>query len=214
MARICARAGLQRLTKLEAPPPVRRYERAQPGEILHLDIKKLGRITGIGQRITGDRSGSYGQAGWEFVHVAIDDTSRVAYVQILADEQGKSVATFLQAAVAYYAALGLRIRELLAGNGGDYRSHVFAQACRDLGLRHHFTRPYTPKTNGKAERIIQTALREWAYAHACTRSAQRTADLSRWLHGYNWHRPHASLAAQPPMSRLGLKRNNLLRLHN
>ena len=214
VARICARAGLERLSKLEAPPPVQRYERAQPGELLHLDIKKLGRITRIGHRITGDRSGPFGDAGWEFVHVAIDDTSRVAYAQILPDEQGESVAMFLRAAVAYYAGLGMRIRELLTDNGGGYRSRAFAQACRDLGLRHRFTRPYTPKTNGKAERFIQTALREWAYARAYTRSDQRTAALPRWLHGYNWHRPHASLAAQPPISRLGLKRNNLLRLHS
>ena len=214
VARICARAGLERLSKLEAPPPVQRYERAQPGELLHLDIKKLGRITRIGHRITGDRNVKYGHAGWEFVHVAIDDTSRVAYAQVLPDEQGESVATFLRAAVAYYAGLGMRIRELLTDNGGGYRSHAFAQACRDLGLRHHFTRPYTPRTNGKAERFIQTALREWAYARAYSRSEHRIADLPRWLHGYNWHRPHASLAAQPPVTRLGLKRNNLLRLHS
>jgi transposase InsO family protein len=214
VARICARAGLQRLSRLEAPPPVQRYERAQPGELLHLDIKKLGRITRIGHRITRDRHGPYGNAGWEYVHVAIDDTSRVAYAQILGDEQGDSVATFLRAAVAYYAGLGMRIREVLTDNGGGYRSFAFRKACRDLGLRHRFTRPYTPKTNGKAERFIQTALREWAYARAYSRSEQRTADLPRWLHGYNWHRPHASLAAQPPISRLGLERNNLLRLHS
>ena len=214
VARICAKAGLQRLSRLEAPPPVQRYERAQPGELLHLDVKKLGRITRIGHRMTGDHSGRHSHAGWEFVHVAIDDTSRVAYAQVLGDEQGESVTAFLRAAVAYYAGLGLRIREVLTDNGAGYRSDAFRSACRDLGLRHRFTRPYRPQTNGKAERFIQTALREWAYARAYTRSTQRITDLPRWLHGYNWHRPHASLAARPPVSRLGLKRNNLLRLHS
>ena len=213
VARICASAGLQRLWRLEPPMAIQRYERAQPGELLHLDVKKLGRITRIGHRFTGERSYPYGRAGWEFVHVAIGDTSRVAYAQPLPDEQGESVTAFLRAAVAYYAALGIRIREVLTDNGGGYRSQLFAQACRDLAVRHRFTRAYTPRTNGKAERFIQTALREWAYARAYTRSAHRFADLPRWLHGYNWHRPHASLAGQPPMSRIGLSRNNLLRLH-
>lgn len=214
VARICASAGLQRLSRLEPPAAVQRYERAQPGELLHLDVKKLGRITHIGHRITGERSYPYGKAGWEYVHVAIDDTSRVAYAQALPDEQGDSVAAFLRAAVAYYAALGIRIREVLTDNGGGYRSQLFAQACRDLTIRHRFTRAYTPRTNGKAERFIQTALREWAYARAYARSVHRLADLPRWLHGYNWHRPHAALAGQPPMSRIGLSRNNLLRLHS
>ena len=214
VARICASAGLQRLASLEPPAVVQRYERAEPGELLHLDVKKLGRITRIGHRITGNRSCRYGKAGWEFVHVAIDDTSRVAYAQPLPDEQGDSVSMFLRAAVAYYAGLGIRIREVLTDNGGGYRSQLFAQACRDLAVRHRFTRAYTPRTNGKAERFIQTALREWAYARAYTRSVQRLADLPRWLHGYNWHRPHASLAGLPPMSRIGLSRNNLLRLHS
>jgi transposase InsO family protein len=213
VARICARAGLRRLSRLEPPVAIQRYERAQPGELLHLDVKKLGRITRIGHRFTGERSYPYGKAGWEYVHVAIDDTSRVAYAQPLPDEQGESVAAFLRAAVAYYAGLGIQIREVLTDNGGGYRSQLFAQACRDLAIRHRFTRAYTPRTNGKAERFIQSALREWAYARAYARSEHRFADLPRWLHGYNWHRPHASLAGQPPMSRIGLSRNNLLRLH-
>jgi transposase InsO family protein len=214
VARILARAGLNRLSKLEPAAVIRRYERARPGELLHLDVKKLGRITRIGHRITGDRRGPYGQAGWEFVHVAIDDTSRVAYAQLLADEEGDSTGAFLRAAVAYYAGLGLTIREVLTDNGGGYRSREFARACQDLGLKHRYTRPYTPRTNGKAERFIQTALREWAYARAYSHSRQRIDELSRFLHGYNWHRPHASLAAQPPISRLGLTRNNLMRLHS
>lgn len=214
VARICARAGLNRLTRLELPPPVRRYERAEAGELLHLDIKKLGRITRIGHRITGDRRDTVDGAGWEYVHVAIDDASRVGYAQVLPDEQGDSAVAFLRAAVAYYAALGVILREVLTDNGSCYRSREFARACRDLGLKHRFTRPYTPRTNGKAERFIQTALREWAYARAYHHSSQRIAELPRWLHSYNWHRSHASLAGQPPMFKLGLTRNNLVRLHS
>jgi transposase InsO family protein len=214
VARICARAGLNRLAKLEPAPPVRRYERAEPGELLHLDTKKLGRIVRPGHRVTGDRRDSVKRAGWDYVHVAIDDHSRISYVQIFPDEQGSSAAAFLRLAVAYYAALGVVIREVLTDNGGCYISRPFAEACRDLGIVHRFTRPYTPRTNGKAERFIQTALREWAYARSYRDSVQRSQELPRWLHAYNWHRPHMSLAGQPPMLRLGLNRNNLLRLHN
>jgi transposase InsO family protein len=213
VARICARAGLNRLSALQPPPAVVRYERARPGELLHLDVKKLGRIMQIGHRIHGDYQKKSRGVGWEFVHVAIDDSSRVAYSQVLPDEEGLSASAFLRAAVAYYAGLGVQVKELLTDNGGCYKSRCFAQTCRELGLRHHFTRPYTPRTNGKAERFIQSALREWAYARAYTRSHLRIAALPTWLHAYNWHRPHASLAGQPPISRLGLDRNNLLRLH-
>jgi transposase InsO family protein len=213
VARICGRAGLQRLSRLEPAAPVVRYERASAGELLHLDVKKLGRITQIGHRITGDRRDKVNGAGWDYVHVAIDDASRVAYSQVLPDEEAQSASAFLRAAVAYYAGLGVCVKEIMTDNGSCYRSRLFAQTCRDLGLRHLFTRPYTPKTNGKAERFIQSALREWAYARAYRRSHQRILALTRWLHGYNWHRPHASLAGQPPASRLGLSRNNLLRLH-
>jgi transposase InsO family protein len=164
--------------------------------------------------MTGDPRDRTDGAGWEYVHVAIDDASRVAYSQVLPDEEGDSAAAFLRAAVAYYAGLGVRVREVLTDNGTCYRSKLFAQACADLGLKHRRTRPYTPRTNGKAERFIQSALREWAYARAYRRSMHRSLELARWLHGYNWHRPHASLAAQPPISRIGLNRNNLLRLHN
>jgi transposase InsO family protein len=214
VARVCARAGLNRLSKLEPAPVVRRYERARPGELLHLDVKKLGRITQVGHRIHGDRSQEVRGVSWEFVHVAIDDTSRVAYSQVLPDEEAVSASAFLRAAVAYYAALGVQVKEILTDNGSCYRSRCFAQTCRELGLRHHFTRPYTPRTNGKAERFIQSALREWAYARAYTKSHQRIAALPGWLHSYNWHRPHASLAGQPPITRLDLSRNNLLRLHS
>jgi len=214
VARICRRAGLNRLSRLEPVLPVVRYERARPGELLHLDVKKLGRIVRIGHRITGHRRDTVAGAGWEYVHVAIDDTSRVAYAQVLPDEAGASAVAFLRAAVAYYAGLGVTIREVLTDNGSGYLSRDFARTCRELGLRHRRTRPYTPRTNGKAERFIQTALREWAYARAYGRSHHRIAALPRWLHGYNWHRPHASLAGQPPITRLGLTRNNVMRLHS
>ena len=213
VARICRRAGLARLSQLEPVPHYPRYERAQPGELLHLDIKRLGRIVKVGHRITGDPRDRVDGAGWEYVHVAIDDCSRVAYCQVLPDEEGQSAGAFLRAAVAYYAALGVTIREVLTDNGVCYRAKNFAATCSALGLKHRRTRPYTPRTNGKAERFIQSALREWAYARAYGTSAQRINALPRWIHGYNWHRPHASLAGQPPTSRLSLDRNNLLRLH-
>lgn len=213
VARVCARAGLQRLSKLEPVVHYPRYERAHPGELLHLDVKKLGRITQVGHRITGNPRDSVEGAGWEYVHVAIDDASRVAYSQVLPDEEAESACAFLRAAVAYYAGLGVHIREILTDNGNCYRSKAFKATITELALRHRFTRPYTPRTNGKAERFIQSALREWAYARAYRLSLHRTYELARWLHGYNWHRPHASLAGQPPVSRLGLNRNNLLRLH-
>jgi transposase InsO family protein len=214
VARIAKAAGLNRLSKLEPTPVYPRYERSEPGELLHLDVKKPGRIVQVGHRITGDPRDTVEGAGWEYVHVAIDDASRVAYSQVLPDEQGDSASMFLRAAVAYYAGLGVVIREILTDNGSCYRSLAFRATVQALGLKHRFTRPYTPRTNGKAERFIQSALREWAYARAYRRSDQRAYELARWLHGYNWHRPHASLAGQPPISRIGLNRNNLLRLHS
>ena len=152
--------------------------------------------------------------GWEFVHVCIDDASRVAFVQVMANQRKESAVAFLEAAVAYYAKLGIRIERVMTDNGSCYRSKTFRAACKRLGLRQIFTRPYTPKTNGKAERFIQTALREWAYARAYQNSDQRSAELPHWLHRYNWHRPHGSLKANTPISRLGLSEDNLLRLHS
>ena len=183
VARICRRAGLSRLAQLDPVPYYPRYERAQPGELLHLDVKKLGRILRVGHRITGKRTDTHRDAGWEYVHVAIDDCSRVAYCQVLPDEEGVSACAFLRAAVAYYAALGVTIREVLTDNGVCYRARCFGETCADLGLRHRRTRPYTPRTNGKAERFIQSALREWAYARAYGTSAQRINAMPRWLHG-------------------------------
>ena len=213
-SRILRRAGLNRIRDLEPAPPVRRYEHPAPGDLLHLDIKKLGRFQRAGHRVTSDKSHRCRGAGWEFVHVAIDDHSRVAFSQILSDERSDSAVAFLNAAVGYYRSLGVRIRRLLTDNGSCYRSRLFRDACRRLGIRHRFTRPYTPRTNGKAERFIQTALREWAYARSYCSSQQRAAHLLPWLHDYNWHRPHAALRYRPPFSRLMLPMNNLLTLHS
>jgi transposase InsO family protein len=216
VSRILRRLGLNRLKALEPAEPVRRYERAHPGELIHIDIKKLGRFSQVGHRITGDRTGqSKGRGiGWEFVHVAIDDASRIAFSQILPDERQGCAVAFLEAAVAYYASLGVKVARVMTDNGSCYRSYAFRDACRRLGLKHIRTRPYTPKTNGKAERFIQTALREWAYAQAYPTSDHRGHELPRWIHRYNWHRPHGSLKSKPPISRLGLSGNNLLRLHS
>jgi transposase InsO family protein len=220
VSRVLRRLGLSRMRDLEPAQPVRRYERAHPGELLHLDIKKLGRFERVGHRITGDRRGQsnrratkLGGTGWEYVHVCIDDASRVAFSQIKPDEKANSAVPFLRAAVAYYASLGIKVERVMTDNGSCYTAFAFRDACKQLGLRHIRTKPYTPKTNGKAERFIQTALREWAYAKAYPTSDHRAAELPTWLHRYNWHRPHGSLKAMTPISRLGLPENNLLRLH-
>jgi len=215
VSRVLRRAGLSRLKDIEPAEPVRRYERDHPGEMIHIDIKKLGRFDRVGHRITGDpQQGKSRGAGWEFVHVAIDDASRIAFSQILPDERKQSAVAFLAAAVAYYASLGVTVTRVMTDNGSCYRSKPFAKACRQLGLRHVRTKPYTPKTNGKAERFIQTALREWAYALAYPNSDRRAAELPIWLHRYNWHRPHGSLKSKPPISRLDQTGDNLLRFHN
>lgn len=215
VSRVLRRLGLHKLSALE-PEPVRRYERENPGELIHIDIKKLGRIGSVGHRITGRRPGVVNRhigIGWEFVHVCIDDASRIAFSRVMKDERKASAVAFLKAAVAYYASLGVKIERVMTDNGSCYRSRAFARACKTLGLKHIFTKPYTPRTNGKAERFIQTSLREWAYARAYNTSDERTAELQRWLHRYNWHRPHSSIGSKPPISRLGLTGNNLSRLH-
>jgi transposase InsO family protein len=217
VSRVLRRSGLSKLSALEPPEPIRRYEREHPGELIHLDIKKLGRIGSVGHRITGRQTGVVNRhlgIGWEYVHVCIDDASRVAFVEVMADQRKESAVTFLKAAVAYYAKLGIRIERVMTDNGSCYRSKAFRSACKRLDLRQVFTRPYTPKTNGKAERFIQTTLREWAYARAYQNSDQRTVELFNWLHRYNWHRPHGSLKAKTPISRLGLSEDSLLRLHS
>jgi len=215
VSRVLKRRGLNKLRALEPAEPVIRYERKTPGELIHLDIKKLGRFDRIGHRITGDRTGQSNSrgVGWEYVHVCIDDASRIAFSQILPDEKADSAICFLNAALAYYASLGVRVARVMTDNGSCYKAFAFRDTCRDRGLKHIRTKPYTPKTNGKAERFIQTALREWAYARAYHTSQQRAAELPAWLHRYNWHRPHGSLKAQTPISRLALAEDNLLRLH-
>lgn len=219
VSRILKRAGLSRLKDLDPPEPVRRYERQKPGEIIHIDIKKLGRFHQIGHRITGDRKGQSNPrgrgegAGWEFVHVCIDDASRIAFTRIMPDEKALSAVAFLKAAVAYYKSLGITVARVMTDNGPCYKAGDFGRACKRLKLKHLRTKPYTPKTNGKAERFIQTALREWAYARAYNTSNERAQHLQPWTHDYNWHRPHGSLEGRPPISRLALDENNLLRLH-
>ena len=219
VSRILRRLGLNRIAALEPCEPVRRYEREHPGEMIHIDIKKLGRIDGIGHRITGDRRGQSNRRargegiGWEFVHVAIDDNSRIAFAKVMPNERKRSATAFLKAALAYYESLGVKVQRVMTDNGSCYKSFAFRTLCTRLGLKHIRTKPYTPKTNGKAERFIQTCLREWAYAQAYHHSRERTAELPYWLHGYNWHRPHAGIGAKTPISRLGLSEDNVLRLH-
>jgi transposase InsO family protein len=198
---------------LDPPVPARRYEHAAAGDLRHLDIRKLGRIVRPSHRVTGDRRDSVEGAGWEYVHVAVDDHSRIAFSAIYPDEKQDSVLEFLSSTLAYYARLGICFRAILTDNGPAYRSRQFAHACRALGLKHRFTRPYTPRTNGNAERFIQTALREWAYARTYQNSEERSQELRSWLHTYNWHRPHAAIGLSPPISRSALDRNNLLSLH-
>lgn len=215
VSRILRAEGISRARDLDPPEPVVRYERERPGELIHLDIKKLGRFEVEGHRVTGDRrKGSSRGAGWEFVHVCIDDASRVAFSQVMPDEKKESATAFLIAAITYYASLGVTVSRVMTDNGSCYRSHAFRDLCTALGLKHIRTRPYTPKTNGKAERFIQTALREWAYAQAYPTSDRRTAELPFWLHRYNWHRPHGGIKSKTPISRLGLDADNLLRLHS
>jgi len=215
VSRILRRAGLSRMRDLEPAEPVVRYERQAPGDLIHLDIKKLGRFEAAGHRVTGDRqAGRSYRVGWEFVHVCIDDASRIAFSQILPSEKTESAVGFLKAALAYYASLGITVARVMTDNGAAYKSHAFRHACTERSLKHIRTRPYTPKTNGKAERFIQTALREWAYARAYPSSESRAVELPFWLHRYNWHRPHGSLKSMPPISRLLLTEDNLLRLHS
>ncbi len=215
VSRILKRLGLNKLSALQPAEPVRRYEREHPGELIHIDIKKLGKFNRVGHRITGDRTGQSNSRGigWEFVHVCIDDASRIAFSTVMRNERKGCAVTFLKAAVAYYASLGVTVERVMTDNGSCYKSFAFRKACKRLGLRHIRTKPYTPKTNGKAERFIQTALREWAYARAYDTSRQRAAELPFWMHRYNWHRPHGSIGSMPPISRLGPTGNNLLRLH-
>jgi transposase InsO family protein len=204
---VLARSGLSRLPAPEAGAPVVRDERPTPGELIHIDVKKLGRIERPGHRVNGDRRTRTRGAGWEFLHVCVDDCTRVAYAEVLADERSGSVCDFLERAVAHFAALGIRVQRLMTDNGPAYRSIVHAALCRRLRIRHIFTRPYRPRTNGKVERLIQALLRERAYAAAYPTSAARTRALAGYLDWYNTTRPHKSLDGRPPAERLAERIN-------
>jgi len=210
---ILRRLGLGKLAALEPKPPIVRHQRARPGELLHIDTKKLGRIAAVGHRIRacpragkpdpwGDRRDPRRGAGWEAVHVGIDDASRLAYSEALPDERKTGAVPFLERAVAWFAGQGVTVERIMTDNGSAYRSHHWRHACGGLALRHLRTRPYPPRTNGKAERFIQTSLREWADARPFAASQERTAALAPWLDPYNGARPHAALANRPPATRL------------
>jgi transposase InsO family protein len=207
---VLKRIGLGKRSKLTPPELPNRYERKRPGELVHLDIKKLGRILAVGHRISGSRKSQkkvgpkrLGAAGWEFVHVAVDDATRLAYAEVLPDERGHTAAGFLARAVAWFSSMGVSVERVISDNGSCYRSDLHAEACRQLGIhRHLFTRPYRPRTNGKAERFIQTLTNRWAYGAIYGTSAERTAALPGWLTHYNYTRRHGSLGHKPPATRL------------
>ena len=202
---VLRRLGLGRLKALDPVLPVVRYERQRPGELLHLDTKKLGRIEGVGHRITGRRPGAVNRhhgIGWEALHVAVDDASRLAYTELLPDEKKESALAFLGHALDWFARHGVAVERVMTDNGSAYRSHDFRHRLAQAGIRHIRTRPYTPRTNGKAERFIQTSLREWAYARAYSSSAERSQAMQPWIGAYNHTRPHSALGGKPPASRL------------
>lgn len=213
VSRVLRRAGLSRLSDLQPCEPVQRYERERPGELLHIDIKKLGRFEQIGHRITGTRQHRSRHSGREYLFVAIDDHSRIAFTRLYSDERRHSAIDFLRAAHNYFKTLGVSIQRLITDNGPAFRSHDFRRICAERGITQEFTRAYRPQTNGKAERFIQSALREWAYGHAYRNSDERAAALAHWNHYYNWHRPHHGIGCQPPILRLSATRNNVLTLH-
>jgi transposase InsO family protein len=213
IARILRRVGMSRRQRLEPPPMGRRYEHDAAGDLLHLDTKKLGRICGIGHRISGQRQHRARGIGWEFLHIAIDDHSRVAYMELLNDERGATMSAFLRRALRWFRTRGVQIRRVLTDNGSGYISRSFRATCRGLQVVHRRTRPYTPRTNGKAERFIQTALREWAYKRPYYTSADRARMMPGWCEHYNAARPHSGIGGRPPLSRLP-GGNNLMLVHN
>lgn len=226
---VLKRIGLGKLSRLEPPEPVRRYEKQRPGELLHIDVKKLGRISvkGAGHRVTGKRGSDKTRVrrtelgrrrnitGWEFVHVCLDDATRLAFAEVLANERATTAIAFLRRCLAFYRAHGVRVERVMTDNGSAYVSAVFAIACRGLGIKHCRTRPYRPQTNGKAERFIRTMLAEWAYAAVYGSSAERAAALSGWLERYNISRRHGALGHRPPIGRLReLQRNNVAGIYS
>ena len=214
VSRILRRAGLSRLRSLDPPPPAVRYEHTHPGDLIHFDIKRLAKFDQPGHRIHGDRTRKTRGAGYEYLHIAIDDHSRIAFAAILPDQTHHSAIRFFLMTRAYYARFGFAIRRVLTDNGSCYRDRRFRTLLFQQRIKHRFTRPYTPRTNGKAERFIQTILNEWAYARAYDNSSDRELNLQPWLHDYNFHRPHASLNLNTPASRSGLNGNNLVTLHS
>ena len=214
VSRVLKRAGLSRLSDLRPVEPIQRYEREAPGELLHIDIKKLGRFEDVGHRITGDRQKRSRHVGWEYVFVAVDDHSRIAFTQMHPDERKESATAFLRDAVAHYQGLGVCIERVLTDNGPAFRSAAFGEACLQNGIAQKFTRAFRPQTNGKAERFIQSALREWAYGRMYANSEVRREALPVWTHFYNWHRQHHGIGLKAPMSRLSVSRKNLLTLHS
>ncbi len=205
VGKVLRRLRLGRLAALDEKPAIVRYERERPGELIHIDSKKLGRIDGIGHRITGRRPGAVNRhhgIGWEALHVCIDDASRLAYSEILPDEKKASAIGFLARAIAWFGGLGITVERVMTDNGSAYRSKDFRAAVAAAGAKHKRTRPYTPRTNGKAERFIQTSLREWVYARPYTSSQQRSGALTPWLDHYNTQRPHTALSRRPPLTRL------------
>ena len=214
VSRWLRRIGLGKLSRLEPPEPANRYERKCPGELVHVDVKKLGRIQVPGHRVTGNRrvrarrtrvgnEGRFlGTAGWEYVHVCVDDATRLAYVEVLQDEKGTTAAGFLRRAVEWFRSMGITVERVMSDNGSCYRSAIHSIACRDLGLKHIRTQPYRPRTNGKAERFIQTLQNRWAYGAVYGSSAERRAALPGWLTHYNFRRRHGSLGHKPPAARL------------
>ena len=214
VSRVLARAGLSKLSDLAPREPVQRYEHAAPGDLLHIDTKKLGRIERPSHRATGNRRDAVRGAGWETLFVAIDDHARIAFTAMHPDEKTPQAVQFLNDAVAYYKRLGVGVKRLLTDNGSAFRSKDFATACKALGITHKFTRAYRPQTNGKAERFIQSALREWAYGWTYQNSAHRIDALSSWQHHYNWHRPHSGIGGKAPISRLPNSGNNVLTVHS
>ncbi len=223
---VLKRIGLGRLSRLEPPEPPNRYQCSRPGELLHIDVKKLGRISerGAGHRVTGNRASQFkrrnkgpsrGVTGWEFVHVCVDDATRLAFVEVLANERATTAIAFLRRCLDHYRSFGITVERVMSDNGSAYVSAVFAIACRGLGIKHSRTRPYRPRTNGKAERFIRTMLAEWAYAAVYGSSEDRAAALSGWLERYNTTRRHGALGHRPPIARLReLTGNNVVGIYS
>ena len=213
VSRILRRAGMNRLRSLDPPPPVVRYEHKRPGSLIHFDIKRLARIVKPGHRVHGDRTRETRGAGYEYLHIAIDDHSRIGFAAILPDQTSASAQRFFHMSRAHFSRFGFTVRRVLTDNGSCYRDRRFRMLLHKQHVKHRFTRPYTPRTNGKAERFLQTMLREWAYSRTYQTSDERNEQLDPWLHDYNFHKPHSSLTLKTPASRATMNRNNLLSLY-